>query len=183
MLILWIVWPQKNIYGKQSIIKYSGLSFFLDIYRIPTLLRNKKKKLFHFVWKKQMIFPVAEWWAKYTEKHSWATLLTAIDPSGWFFIWVRTLLRCQSSQAARPALHHGRAALGKGSIVATVGFGAWTDLCSGFLPSCITWDVMMNVHCEVLFICSIYLHSEGSRRGSFSGRVLSLFCNLLQGKC
>lgn len=56
MLILWIVWPQKNIYGKQSIIKYSGLSFFLDIYRIPTLLRNKKKAI-PFCLKKTDDFP------------------------------------------------------------------------------------------------------------------------------
>lgn len=98
----------------------------------------KKKKSYSVLFEESRWFSQWQWWAKYTEKHSWATPLTAIDPSGWFFIWVRTLLRCQGSQAASPALHHGRAALGKGSIIPTVGFGAWTDLCSGFLPSCIT---------------------------------------------
>lgn len=51
----WVAW--KNIYGKQPKIKYNGLSFFSDIWRIPSLLR--KKKLLSFVRRKQMIFPVA----------------------------------------------------------------------------------------------------------------------------
>lgn len=49
----WVAW--KNTYGKQPKIKYNGLSFFSDIWRIPSLLR--KKKATQFCSKKADDFP------------------------------------------------------------------------------------------------------------------------------
>lgn len=109
-------------------MKYGGMNFFPNIQRINTLAKGKKekKKLFSFVWRKQMIFPVAEWWSKHVGKHSWAPSLSAIDPGAWVFIWLKTFVRHRGSQAAGPPLHGRGAAAGGAGIISRTRFVIWS---------------------------------------------------------
>lgn len=165
---------------------YSGMSFFPYVWKVAALIEEKKVTT-QFCLDKADDFPSGRVMGKVCRKTQLSYCLNC-SWSQWMIFYLsysNTFIRRQGSQAPGSALDLGGAAPGGRGIVSTAGFGAQTDLCSGFLPVCIG----SSLRDECALWGPIYLHSEGSRRVSLLRKSSQLILQsvtrnvLINGDC